>query len=393
MDHVRRNLLLGVPAAAAGASLLARAALADTTPAAAGFVQPGVLGTPRAQVPAPGAQRVADPSELFRRAKEDFINEAIEISRAALTQDSVREAMAWEGECPQSALFRAIELPILAAHLDETKYNVTDLRRRYPVQMGLPAPTPGAVHRHTSRLIASLDKDRDAQFRNDGYLGANYGNCFYWNAPDLIVTTEHLAELFPDSAKSLRKDGLDISVAIVGEHLASQAPEQIIYDDPSVSDADIQGNLVCIVGRDPDVFSDMDGAKVYPGIAVKMTPEFVGGALSEVSQGNRRGMSAHDFERFIARVRNRMDNAYMMMLPPGEARAYPDTESELPCQGMSSSPVFGFIRGAYRPVGIFFSAMCLEDVERRRSVDVAFFHPISAIRRLAGDPKAYWTLK
>jgi hypothetical protein len=388
MDHVRRNLLLGFPAAAAGVSLLARAALAETTPAAA-----GALGTPRAQVPVPGAAPLAEPSELFRRAKEDFIDEAIEISRAALAQDSVREAMAWEGECPQSALFRAIELPILAAHLDETKYNVTELRRRYPVQMGLPAPTPGAVHRHTSRLIASLDKDRDAQFRSDGFLGANYGNCFYWNAPDLIVTTEHLAELFPDSAKSLRKDGLDISVAIVGEHLASQAPEQIIYDDPSVSDADIQGNLVCIVGRDPDVFSDMDGAKVYPGIAVKMTPEFVHGALSEVSQSNRRGMSAHDFERYIARVGNRMDNAYMMMLPPGEARAYPDTESELPCQGMSASPVFGFIRGAYRPVGIFFSAMCLEDVERRRSVDVAFFHPISAIRRLAGDPKAYWTLK
>jgi hypothetical protein len=104
-------------------------------------------------------------------------------------------------------------------------------------------------------------------------------------------------------------------------------------------------------------------------------------------------MNAHDFERYIARVRNRMSNAYMMLLPPGEARAYPDSDTELPCQGMSASAVFGFIRGAYRPVGIFFSAMCLEDTERRRSVDVAFFHPISAIRRLVGDPKAYWTLK
>jgi len=391
MDHVRRNLVLGFPAAAAGASLLARAALAETAPDAG--AQPVARETPPRQVAVPDAQRALEPAELFRRAKEGFIDEAIEISRAALAQDSVREAMAWQGESPQSALFRAIELPILAAHLDETKYNVTDLRRRYPVQMGLPAPTPGAVHRHTSRLIAAIDKDRDAQFRKDGYLGANYGNCFFWNAPDLIVTTEHLAELFPESAMSLRKDGLDISVAIVGEHLASQALEQIVYDDPSVSDADIQGSLVCIVGRDPDPFSDMDGAKVYPGIAVKMTPKFVHGALSEISQASRHGMNARDFERYIARVRNRMGNAYMMMLPPGEARAYPDSDTELPCQGMSASPVFGFIRGAYRPVGIFFSAMCLEDVERRRSVDVAFFHPISAVRRLAGDPKAYWTLK
>jgi hypothetical protein len=393
MDHVRRNLILGLPAAAAGASLLARAAIAETTAAPDAGAQLKALGVPGSAVALADGRPAVDPSELFRRAKEDFIDEAIAISRAALAQDSVREAMAWEGECPQSALFRAIELPILAAHLDETKYNVSDLRRRYPVQMGLPTPTPGAVHRHTSRLIAAIDKDRDAQFRTDGYLGANYGNCFYWNAPDLIVTTEHLAELFPESAKSLRKDGLDISAAIVSEHLASQAPEQIIYDDPSVSDADIEGSLVCIVGRDPDPFSDMDGAKVYPGIAVKMTPEFVRGALLEVSPASRHGMNAHDFERYIARVRGRMSNAYMLMLPPGEARAYPDSDTELPCQGMSASPVFGFIRGAYRPVGIFFSAMCLEDTERRRSVDVAFFHPISAIRRLAGDPKAYWTLK
>jgi hypothetical protein len=387
MDHVRRNLLLGFPAAAVGASLLTREALAD--------VQAGAVATPRAQAPIPGAQTLAGPAEMFRRAKEDFIDQAIEISRAALAQESAQEALAWQGECPQSALFRAIELPLLAAHLDETRYSVADLRRRYPVQMGLPAALTGANHRHpaSSRLIASIDKDRDATFRKDGYLGGNYGNCFYWNAPDLIVTTEHLAEVFPDSAKRLRKDGLDISVAIVGDHFASQSPEQIIYDDPSVSDADIQGSLVCIVGRDPDAFSDMDGAKIYPGIAVKMTPEFVHGALSEIAAGDRHGMNAHDFERYIQRVRSRMDNSYMMMLPPGEARAYPDSESELPCQGMSASPVFGFIRGAYRLVGIFFSAMCLEDAERRRSVDVAFFHPISAIRKLAGDPKAYWVLK
>src|SRR4029077_13668156 len=110
MDHVRRNLIFGLPAAAAGASLLARGALADATPA------PEIATST-------GAQRLVEPAELFRRAKEDFIDEAIEISRAALAQDSVREAMAWQGECPQSALFRAIELPILAAHLDETKYN------------------------------------------------------------------------------------------------------------------------------------------------------------------------------------------------------------------------------------------------------------------------------
>jgi hypothetical protein len=60
---------------------------------------------------------------------------------------------------------------------------------------------------------------------------------------------------------------------------------------------------------------------------------------------------------------------------------------------MSASPVFGFIRGAYRPVGMFFSAMCLEDALQKRDVDVAFFHPVSAIRKLDADKKAHWTLQ
>ena len=137
----------------------------------------------------------------------------------------------------------------------------------------------------------------------------------------------------------------------------------------------------------------MDGAKVYPGVAVKMTPQFIRGALAEIPQTNRRGMSSHEYEHFIQKIQDRMDNSYLMMLPPREARGYPRAESELPCQGMSAAPVFGFIRGQYRFVGMFFSAMCLEDAERRRNVDVAFFHPISAIRRLAANQKSYWTLK
>jgi hypothetical protein len=104
-------------------------------------------------------------------------------------------------------------------------------------------------------------------------------------------------------------------------------------------------------------------------------------------------MSSHEYEHFIQKIQDRMDNSYLMMLPPGEARGYPRADSELPCQGMSAAPVFGFIRGQYRFVGMFFSAMCLEDAERRRNVDVEFFHPISAIRRLAANQKSYWTLK
>jgi hypothetical protein len=124
-----------------------------------------------------------------------------------------------------------------------------------------------------------------------------------------------------------------------------------------------------------------------------MTPEFIHGLLSNVSSGGRRNMTLQLYEAFILKMGSRMDNSYMIILPPGEATAYSGLDSEWPIQGMSASPIFGFLRGTYRLVGIFFSAMRLADTERRRSVDVAFFHPISAIRKLADDPKGHWTLK
>jgi hypothetical protein len=392
VDKVRRNLVFGAPALAIGTSVVSRQA----------FAQLSAVDGPNercdsAQINAAAAARDAAvdadhpggrlSSEMFCQVKERLLDQTIEITRAALDWDSVCEALAWQSEFPQSALFRAIETPILPAHLDGTKYDCSDLRRRYPAQFGR--------HRHVAspRIIASIDKDRDPLFKKEGYLPDNYGNCFYWNTADVIVTAEHLAETFPDSLSSLRKDGFDISIATVPAHSASRSAEQIVYDDPSVSDADIHGSLVCIVGKDPDAFGDMDGVKTFPGIAVKMTPEFIRGILSEIPQANRRGMTAHEYERFIRRMQSRMNNSYMIVLPQGEAREYPHSDGEVPCQGMSASPVFGFIRGKYRPVGMFFSAMCLEDAERRRTVDVAFFHPISAIRKLAGQPEAYWTFR
>ena len=375
MDRVRRNLLIGLPATAVSGTTAKRAAFANA-PADA------------------GRTASARAHEAFRRVKENFVDATIETTQTALAQDNVVDALKWEAEFPQSALFRAVDIPILPAHLNDTKYDYSELRRRYPVQFGVVGQASGS-HRHiiAPRIIPAIDKDRDASFRRDGYLSDSYGNCFYWNSPNTIVTTEHLAERFPESWHSLRRDGFDISVVSVASHLASRSAEQVIYDDPSVSDDDIHGSLVCIVGRDPDPWGDMDGAKAYPGIAVKMTPEFIRGALSEIPASSRRGMPAHEYEHFIQTIQERMDNSFMMMLPPGEARAYPHSGSELPCQGMSAAPVFGFIRGQYRFVGLFFSAMCLEDAERRRPVDVAFFHPVSALRRLTADARTYWTLK
>jgi hypothetical protein len=373
VDHVRRNLLLGIPAFAMGTSAVPRATFAHAIADAV-----------------PDAERAISHA-AFRQAKEAMLDETIKITRRALARDAVNEAFAWQGEFPQSALFRAMEIPILPAHLDETKYDVTDLRRRYPVQIGAAGPANGP--RRHARVIGSLDKERDPQFRQDVYLAEHYGNCFYWNAADTIVVTEHVAQMFPESARAMRRDALDISVAMLGPQFAARAGEQIIHDDASVTDEDIHGNLVCIVGRDPDALADMDGAKVYPGVAVKMTPAFVAGVLSEISHGHHKDMPQLEYERYIARARGRMSNAYMIVLPAGEARGYPDGDDELPCQGMSASPVFGFIRGRYRMVGIFFLAMCLEDAERRRMMDVAFFHPISAIRKIAAEPRGYWTLR
>jgi hypothetical protein len=100
----------------------------------------------------------------FRAGKERILDETIEITRTALEQVSVRNALEWQGEFPQSTLLRAIEIPILPAHLDDTRYDVSDLRRRYPVQIGLRGAADDSNPKHVSsaRVIASIDKDYDA---------------------------------------------------------------------------------------------------------------------------------------------------------------------------------------------------------------------------------------
>jgi hypothetical protein len=299
VDNVRRNLILGVPAVAIGAQAVAHRAFAQQN-----------------------ASRVngVAPHEAFRDVKERFVNEAIGITREALDQASVLEALEWQGEFPQSALFRALEIPILPAHLDDTTYDYADLRRRYPVQLGVTSVAADS-HRHvvSPRVIPAIDKDRDASFRRDGYLSDGYGNCFYWNAPDTIVTTEHLAERFPESWHSLRRDGFDISVASVAPHFAARSPEQVIRDDPSVSDADIHGSLVCIVGRIRIRGATWMGQRCTGGRCqddAAVHPRRAGRNSSDEQTGH----VIARIRTFHSKIQDRMDNSYLMILPPGEAR-------------------------------------------------------------------------
>jgi hypothetical protein len=136
VDHVRRNLLLGIPAFAMGTSAVPRATFAHAIADAV-----------------PDAERAISHA-AFRQAKEAMLDETIKITRRALARDAVNEAFAWQGEFPQSALFRAMEIPILPAHLDETKYDVTDLRRRYPVQIGAAGPANGPPQARTCDWLA-----------------------------------------------------------------------------------------------------------------------------------------------------------------------------------------------------------------------------------------------
>lgn len=140
MDRVRRNLLVGIPATAISATTAARPAFANSSGDA-------------------GRTASARAHEAFRRLKENFVDQTIETTRTALVQDNVVAALKWEAEFPQSALFRAIDIPLLPAHLNDTKYDYSELRRRYPVQFGVMGMASGS-HRHilAPRIIPAIDK-------------------------------------------------------------------------------------------------------------------------------------------------------------------------------------------------------------------------------------------
>ncbi len=343
----------------------------------------------RSETIAKTPQQRISPEQAFIAAKERILNDTVSVTKHAIAQKDFKDAMQWRSLNPVSDVLRAIELPILPAHLEGTKYDVSQLQKNYTLQLSsIPVEVNKTIVHRDAEVLSSMQYATHASFQSP-LKGRTVANGFYYGNGQTIITNEHVAASLPGGKVALRNDTLDISVANASAKFQAAFSEQIIHDNPSVTDADIEGSLVVAVGIDPDASSDHKGGKVYPGVAVKIPQEFAEGYFSRNIKQSKKPEELQRWKNEIMK----MSSSYMIVLPPGEGREmFPKEFGKIPAVGMSGSAVFGYIRGQYQLTGIVWGVTSINDTARGRNVDVAYFHPISAIRQIANQAKA-WELK
>lgn len=113
--------------------------------------------------------------ERFNAAKQRILDDTITVTRNNLQQIEVRRALAWRGKDPIAALLRALEIPILPAHLERTSYDVSELQKRYPVQIGI-KPPDGKYFRIFSEpkfVSAMMPTPHGKYYHDDDLIRAN----------------------------------------------------------------------------------------------------------------------------------------------------------------------------------------------------------------------------
>lgn len=276
--------------------------------------------------------------------KQRALDDAIAAIQENLRDPEVLEALEGRGEDPLSVILGAIEIPILPDDLKYTKYDVSELLRRYPVQIEM-----------------------------SGNKGTYRGNGIFWQDPGIQLTAGHVIS-GDQSIDTRYPEDVDVGAYRVDANFEAR-PEQVVKDDPSITNASIHGRFVAIVGFDPDTTSDEHGYKTYPGIAVKVTPGL-----------------AHALHGHAPSLMQKFQNSFLLILPPGEAKSPSErsgntiwqsasAKKQVRAQGMSGSPMFVYLNGQYSFGGIFWAVRSAKDRVRKRSLDIGYVHGIDDIRR------------
>ncbi len=279
--------------------------------------------------------------------KQQRLENSIAAIQQNLRHPDVLEALEGRGKDPLSVILGAIEIPILPEHIEGTKYGVDEIRQRYSVQV---------------EILNSNGERR------------SIGNGVFFRDSKIQLTAAHVVD-GSTSTIDPHPNGVDAALPKITDARLTASPEQIVYDDPNTTNADIHGQFVVVVGFDPDSTSDESGYKTYPGVAVKVTP----------------GLAHHLYGNWPHLV-EKVQNSFMLVLPPGEAKSPAHSSEDDASQptggkkyarvaGMSGSGMFVHHEGRYVFGGTFWSALSMKDVVRKRSVDIGFIHGIDDIRR------------
>lgn len=325
VDHRRRRFLRGLGAAAAVAAM------------------PAVLHTTDALA---GKSDSLDP--IMRR--ERAIDEGIASFKQALKSPELQNARRGIGAVIEPMLHSLRRFD--AKNTFGTKYDCSAAFKRYAVQFVY------GKNKEKKTVIDFIP----ASAGPDKYMrespGYGYGNGFYWGRKDLYMTAQHLIEMAQDKPDSRKPYDIGFIKMPTKYHAR---PEQIVYDDTTITDADIDGEYVSILGIDNDETAMKDGSviggKIMSGGAVRLTREWVDVAFANASPA----------------FKERLYRSFMVELPPGEAAGA--TADVRPISGVSGGLVLMKKDGKETFAGIFHSAYFTPEGQ-----SLAFFYGPEAAR-------------
>lgn len=286
---------------------------------------------------------------------EKYIEDWVLFAKQRLAKSDVREAFEARGENAFSRVLQALETPLLAEHANYTKFNTNPIRNTYPVQVG---KFSGSYNLRQFDVMSFLRKKWAGYFKSDEHAG----NGFFFGDRNTLIVPRHVNEIFhskPFFTKDT-KHTVDVMSWKVPDSLRAINDGTVLQDPEGLTNKDIHGSLVAVVGIDPGDrnASKLLEHKVYLGIAGKMSADLYrargdGGSLLEV------------WEKF-------MDTSFQIILPPGETRE--------DSTGMSGSPVFMWRNEAWTLCGIYYASLETEDSTRKKTVHSGVFHGIDQIR-------------
>ncbi len=284
VDQGRRSLLFGIGATAAVAAM------------------PSVLSSTEA---------VAASLDPIRK-NETFISETMAHFKRDLATPEVRDARSGKGPLI-GTMMRTLKR-FDPKEVIGTSYDCTRELMQHCVQYAY------GKNREGKRVSVCIPASAGPEHYMPPTVG--YGNGFFWGAKNIFVTAHHVFDFAMGRQDSKKK--ADIYIQRMAPEFEAR-PEQVIHDCPWITDADVDGAFVSIVGIDKDATAMKAGAvgcKMYSGGAVRLTREWVDVAFGK----------ADDY------FKERLYRSFIVEIPRGEAIEAPDVEK--PSAGMSGAPVF-----------------------------------------------------
>ena len=273
-------------------------------------------------------------------SREEHIRTTVELARKQLKTPELMRALKGQGEAPLARVLNAVGAPIMRKQVEGTAFDVAELHRRYPVQL---AGSPNG-----RRLVAAYDGAG-----LEAYRSSPRANCFYFGDADHVMANAHTIL----GSKELRQGrSVDAGLLRVPRHFRASSEEQIIRDDGTVTNADIQASLVAVVGIDPgDRTSDKEGHKTFLGVAFRLEPGFI--------QAIRRtGQPWADH----------LSHSFAIVLPPGE--------NDDSAEGMSGSQVSVYKDGEWKFCGEYWGSKSTGIQNQGRTMTLGYLHGIDDLR-------------